>query len=286
MKKAVLPVILTKEYVFSRLGIRDPESHKGRYGRALAVCGSPRFRGAAALCSMGALRAGVGLYTLAAPECVIAAAAPRVPEAMYLPLPDESLAQEMEKADVCLVGCGLPDDDETARIVRLALARAKTLVLDAGALTALAHDAGLLRAARGPVILTPHPGEMARLCGRSVSDITAGPARTALEFAADTGAVVLLKGHRTYAAAPDGALLENRTGNAGLARGGSGDLLAGIVTALAAQGLAPLDAAGCGAWLHGTAADLCAKRLSMQGMLPEDIVSDLSAIFLENESQV
>lgn len=278
-------MVLTKEYVFSRLGKRDPESHKGRYGRVLAVCGSPRYRGAAALCSMGALRAGAGLYTLAAPECVIAAAAPRVPEAMYLPLPDNALAGEMEKADVCLVGCGLPDDEETERLLRMALQCAKKLVLDAGALTALSHDVSVLQGAKGPVVLTPHPGEMARLCGQSTADVASDPVSVALAFAKRTGAVVLVKGHRTYAVSPDGSVLENRTGNAGLARGGSGDLLAGIVTALAAQGLSAPDAAGCGAWLHGTAADLCAKRLSMQGMLPEDIVTDLQTIFLENEAQ-
>lgn len=279
-------MVLNREYVFSHLPRRAPESHKGNYGKLLAVCGSLRYRGAAVLSTLGALRTGVGLYTLAAPECVIPAVAAHAAEAMYLPLPDAGLPQEMAKQTACLIGCGLPDSEDTARIVRDGMTHAKALVLDAGALSALSHDPVLLEHASCPVVLTPHPGEMSRLCGEEIAQITAHPAETALAFARRTGAVVVLKGHRTVIASADGALYENRTGNAGLARGGSGDLLAGMIASLLAQGLAPADAAACGVWLHGSAADRCAGRLSMQGMLPQDILSDLCAIFLENESRM
>mgnify|MGYP001623111873 FL=1 len=122
----------------------------------------------------------------------------------------------------------------------------------------------------------------ARLAGISVAQVLQMPADVALGFARKTGAVTVLKGHRTLVATPDGRLYRNTTGNAGLARGGSGDILAGMVAGLAAQGLSPEAAAVCGVWLHGAAADVCAARHSMQGMLPEDILQGLCAVFLEN----
>ncbi|MBP3701036.1 MAG: NAD(P)H-hydrate dehydratase, partial [Lachnospiraceae bacterium] len=142
--------------------------------------------------------------------------------------------------------------------------------------------ARLLSTCAGRLVITPHPGEMAKLTGLSVAQIKETPAPVAREYAAKTGVVVVLKGHRTLIASPDGQMYENRTGNAGLARGGSGDVLTGIIAGLAAQGLSPLDAAICGVWLHGSAADRCAMRKSMMGMLPSDILEDLGQIFLEN----
>lgn len=139
-----------------------------------------------------------------------------------------------------------------------------------------------MRPAAGRLIVTPHPGEMARLAHTSVQQVLAAPAETALAMAKQLDAVVVLKGHRTLTATPAGRLYENRTGNAGLARGGSGDVLAGMIAGLAAQGLAPAQAAVCGVYLHGLAADRCAARLSQQGMLPEDILADLCALYLEN----
>jgi NAD(P)H-hydrate epimerase len=156
------------------------------------------------------------------------------------------------------------------------------VVLDAGGLCSLAAEKQAMRPAAGRLIVTPHPGEMARLAHTSVQQVLAAPAETALAMAKQLDAVVVLKGHRTLTATPAGRLYENRTGNAGLARGGSGDVLAGMIAGLAAQGLAPAQAAVCGVYLHGLAADRCAARLSQQGMLPEDILADLCALYLEN----
>ena len=232
---------ITRELVFSLLPPRAPESHKGNYGKVLAVCGCAEYRGAAVLACLGALRAGAGLVTLAAPECVCAAAAPRMLEATK-----------------------------------------GTFVLDAGGLSAIGTAVEALTPCAGRLVVTPHPGEMARLAGISVAQVLQMPADVALGFARKTGAVTVLKGHRTLVATPDGRLYRNTTGNAGLARGGSGDILAGMVAGLAAQGLSPEAAAVCGVWLHGAAADVCAARHSMQGMLPEDILQGLCAVFLEN----
>ena len=243
-----MPAVITNEMVFAALPPRPPESHKGAYGRVLAVCGCPAYRGAAALSVLGALRAGAGVVTLAAGESVIQSIAARVLEATFLPLPDESALASMA---------------ETAT-----------------GLCSLAAEKQAMRPAAGRLIVTPHPGEMARLAHTSVQQVLAAPAETALAMAKQLDAVVVLKGHRTLTATPAGRLYENRTGNAGLARGG--DVLAGMIAGLAAQGLAPAQAAVCGVYLHGLAADRCAARLSQQGMLPEDILADLCALYLEN----
>ncbi len=283
------PAVITNEMAFAALPPRAPDSHKGTYGRVLAVCGCAAYRGAAALSVLGALRAGAGIVTLAAPEAVIASVAFRVLEATFLPLPDDAviasstLADAARRATVCLGGCGREPDEAAAREMRLLLRESSgTVVLDAGGLCSLAGEPDTLRAAAGRLIVTPHPGEMARLTGCPVGQILQAPADVALGTAKRLDAVVVLKGHRTLVATPAGRLYENRTGNAGLARGGSGDVLAGIVAGLAAQGLSPVQAAVCGVYLHGLAADRCAARLSQQGMLPEDILTDLCAVFLEN----
>ena len=276
---------ITNELVFRNLPRRLPESHKGSYGKVLAVCGCARYRGAAALCVSGALRAGAGLVTLAAEEGVASLVAQRLMEPIFLILPDdEGLALAASKATACVAGCGKEMGTATAHEMKTALqASCGTVVLDAGGLCSLADDRMFLMGLSGRLIVTPHPGEMARLTGKSVQEIEADRAGTALSFARESGAVTVLKGHHTLVATPWGELYENHTGNAGLARGGSGDLLAGIIAGLAAQGLEPWQAAVCGVYLHGLAADRCAKRLSMQGMLPSDILTDLCAIFLEND---
>ena len=267
---------ITRELVFSLLPPRAPESHKGNYGKVLAVCGCAEYRGAAVLACLGALRAGAGLVTLAASECVCAAT--------YLCAQSrEELLAAAGQYTVCLAGCGRTADEATAEEMRALLAAAKgTFVLDAGGLSAIGTAVEALAPCAGRLVVTPHPGEMARLAGISVAQVLQMPADVALGFARKTGAVTVLKGHRTLVATPDGRLYRNTTGNAGLARGGSGDILAGMVAGLAAQGLSPEAAAVCGVWLHGAAADVCAARHSMQGMLPEDILQGLCAVFLEN----
>lgn len=169
---------------------------------------------------LGALRAGAGVVTLAAGESVIQSIAARVLEATFLPLPDESaLASMAETATVCLAGCGREADETTAREMKLLLERTRgTVVLDAGGLCSLAAEKQAMRPAAGRLIVTPHPGEMARLAHTSVQQVLAAPAETALAMAKQLDAVVVLKGHRTLTATPAGRLYENRTGNAGLAR--------------------------------------------------------------------
>lgn len=283
------PIVLNQKTALEMLPTRTAESHKGSYGKVLAVCGSSSYRGAAVLSVMGALRTGAGLVTLAAPECVISAAACRVPEAIFLPDPSENrLLEEVSQSEVCLLGCGLPADAATAQLAKKAFdASMGVIVLDAGALCSLAEEVSAITAfaQSQPLIVTPHPGEMARLCRCGVEDVEKERASCALDFASSTGAITVLKGHETLIACPDGTLYENHTGNAGLARGGSGDILAGMIAGLAAQGMSAEHAAAVGVFLHGLSADRCAARLSMQGMLPSDILTDLCNIFLEKEQK-
>ncbi|MEG1406716.1 MAG: NAD(P)H-hydrate dehydratase [Ruthenibacterium sp.] len=280
-------VIITKEACFAHLPKRAPNTHKGDYGKLLCLCGCARYRGAAALSVLGALRSGAGVVTLAAEEIVLSSVASRILESVFLPLPDDAaLLSAMKRSDAVLAGCGMEESAATAAQMHILLkAAGGTVVLDAGGLCTFAQDVTALRTAEKPLIITPHIGEMAKLAHLSIEQVLQMPATVALTFAEKTGAVVVLKSHRTLIATPNGALFENRTGNAGLARGGSGDVLAGIIASLAAQGLSAQDSAVCGVYLHGATADLCAAQFSMQGMLPEDIPQNLHKLFIENEAQ-
>ena len=286
--------IITEELVWQCLPRRSPQSHKGTYGKVLAITGSTRYRGAAALATEGLLRGGAGLVSVATVEAAAAVILPRLPEAMILSCRTDAeggiSAEEAPRLAAFLAGCntllmgpGLGWTPDTSALVQALVPAAKgTVVLDADALNAVSELAALPHPAEGELILTPHAGEMARLCGCTVAEAEARREETALRYARENRCVVVLKGHETLIAAPDGRLWQNTTGNAGLARGGSGDVLAGLITALAAQGLSAPEAALCGVWLHGAAADACAERLGQYGMLPHDIFADLGRLFARN----
>lgn len=286
---------ITAALVFEHLPVRKPDSHKGSYGSLLCVCGSLQYRGAAALATEGALRSGAGLVTLASTEPVIQTVSTRCPEAIFLPCtPNQQggICQTngsalLEKARGCnalLFGPGLGNTPDTAALLELLGPGAGcSMVLDADGLNAAATLEELARPINLPLILTPHPGEMARLCGMTTAEINANRESIAAGYARANRCVVVLKGHRTIVAGPQGEVFCNTTGNPGLSRGGSGDILAGITASLLCQGLDPLYAAVCAVWLHGAAADRCSTRLGQYGMLPHDILVDLGHIFAENE---
>ena len=286
---------ITAQQVFGLLPRRRQDSHKGSYGKVMCLAGSARFRGAAALAAEGALRAGAGLVTLASVEPVIAAVAARCPECVFLPCRQsagggvsaqsgKAVLEKVRGMEVLLFGPGLGDTEDTAALLeQLGPSAGCALVLDADGLNAAAKMDSLPRSPGLPLILTPHPGEMARLCGLTIAEVNAGREGIAAGYARAEDCVVVLKGHRTIVAGPQGEVFVNPTGNPGLSRGGSGDILAGMIAGLAAQGLPPLDAAVCGVWLHGAAADQCAKRLGQYGMLPHDIFTDLGALFAAGE---
>lgn len=285
---------ITAEEVWKRIPKRIEDSHKGTYGKLMVVAGSRRYRGAAALCAEGALRAGAGIVTLASVDEVYGPVLARLPEAVCFPCQanasgslsaanSASLINEMAQGyTALLMGPGMVNCADSRDLVRsLVPAAGCDVVLDADALNACSVS-GLPRPAAGRgLVITPHPGEMARLIGSSIADVKKDPERTALDFAARNNCVVVLKQHRTIVASPDGSSWINTSGNSGLARGGSGDILAGMMAAFLAQGLSPEDAALCAVWLHGKAAECCSDYESETVMLPHDMFKALGHLFLE-----
>ncbi len=294
---------ITQEFVWQSIPRRARNSHKGTFGSVLAVAGSAFYRGAALLAAEGALRTGAGIVTLASVEPVLAAAVARLPECCLCPCkagaeggiaPENVPLLQRQKATVLLLGPGLGGSAQSAAraaetralVQRLLPGFAGSAVLDADGLNAAARllaEGGTFPHPAGELIVTPHPGEMARLTGLSASQINADREGTALQYAQKWNAVVVLKGSHTVAAAPDGRVCVNPTGNPGLARGGSGDVLAGMTAALLACGLPAYEAAACAVYLHGAAADRAAARYGEYGMLPHDILPELGRMFAEHQ---
>lgn len=272
---------LNHELVLSLLPDRNPWGHKGNFGKLLLLCGSRGYTGAAFFAAMGALRSGAGLVFLGVPESIYGIEAVKLNEPVIFPLPDAGgrlsadavpeILTRFPQMDVVLVGPGLGQSEGTLAVVRAVLEKAECpVVVDADGINVLSAHRDLLRGRKSPTILTPHDGEFARLGGVIGEDRMAAAAALAEEL----GCVVLLKGHETCITdGTDGYI--NPTGNPGMAVGGSGDVLAGVITALLGAGLPPLEAAACGAWLHGAAGDRCAAELGQYGMLPTDMLSAL-----------
>lgn len=294
-------VTTTSDMVWNSLPKRPADSHKGTFGSVLAVAGSASYRGAAALAVEGALRTGAGIVTLASVEPVLAAVSARLPECCLCPCeagaaggiaPENIPRIQRQRATVLLLGPGLGYTVQSAARAAETRMLAGTLlsgfagsaVLDADGLNAAADllQTGKLPHPQGDLILTPHPGEMARLTGCSAADINAHREGTALRFAKAWDAVVVLKGALTVIAAPDGRCAVNPTGNPGLARGGSGDVLAGMTSALLACKLPAFEAAVCAVYLHGAAADCAAAKHGEAGMLPHDLFAELGGLFAAN----
>ena len=288
------PIITPREYVASHLPPRVADSHKGTYGTLLTVCGSYGMAGAALLCARGALRSGVGLLRAAVPRSVYPLLAAALPEAVFCAVSEQdgcfsaaaipALTDALITADAVVLGCGLGQGEGQTAVVRHILTHSTApVILDADGINAVTPHILAEEARSAPLILTPHPGEMARLLGVSTAAVQADRVGVAQTLARQTGAVVVLKGHHTVIAAPDGETAINPTGNPGMATGGSGDVLAGIIGSLVAQGLPPYAAAVCGTYLHGAAGDRAAQRRSQRGMLPSDLIEELGSLFLQFE---
>lgn len=267
--------------VLSLLPERDPWGHKGDFGKILLLCGSRGYTGAAAMAAMGALRSGAGLVYLGVPECIYAIEAIKLTEPVVFPLPDQegmlsaasvdAILELLPKMDAVLVGCGLGQSEDTYCVVETVLKKAHCpVILDADGINVLSGHMDILRGRKHPTILTPHDGEFCRIGGEIGTDRLA----SAAHFAKEWNAIVLLKGHRTCIS--DGKThYINFTGNPGMAVGGSGDVLAGIIVSLLGQGLDSLTAVACAAWLHGAAGDICASEIGQYGMLPSDMIQIL-----------
>ena len=272
---------LDHSHVLNLLPDRDAWGHKGDFGKILLLCGSRGFTGAAYFAAMGALRCGAGLVYLGVPESIYAIEAGKLNEPVVFPLPEkdgklsqaalEDVLPRLPQMDAVVLGCGLGQSEETTAVIQAVLQQAPCpVVLDADGINGLAGHMDVVRRRAWPTILTPHDGEFLRMGGQLGPDRMASAAETAR----DLGCIVLLKGHRTCIT--DGIRgYRNLTGNPGMAVGGSGDVLAGMIGGLLGQKLSPLEAAACAAWLHGAAGDLCAQELGQYAMLPSDMLQAL-----------
>jgi hydroxyethylthiazole kinase-like uncharacterized protein yjeF len=298
--------VVTPEMVRVWLPPRPPDAHKGTFGKALIVAGSINYTGAAYLAGAAATRAGAGLVTLALPAAIHATVAARLAEATYLLLPHELgviaaqaaqvLGERLKEYDALLVGPGLGRERETAAFVEALLSGGRErrrvgfaaagqneaalpalppLIVDADGLNILAEMETWPKRLPAGSILTPHPGEMARLAGCTIGDVQADRVAAARSQAAAWGHVVVLKGAYTAVAAPDGRVAIEPFANPGLATAGTGDVLAGTIVALCAQGLSAFEAATAGAYLHGLAGELARAELGAAGMVAGDVVTHL-----------
>lgn len=267
---------------------RDPDGHKGTFGTVVCVCGSLDYAGAALLAGTAAARAGAGLVVLAVPLSLQPLFAGRVPELVTLGLPEvadgtdidareSGHALKTKQADALVVGCGLRESEGYRSLVTGLLARdGPPMVVDGGALNLLARSGEWWQGARRECVLTPHPGEFARLSGGGVGPADDERLARAAEAASRFGQVVVLKGARTVVATPDGRTAVAPFANAALATAGSGDVLAGTIGALLAQGVAPFEAACLGVFLHGRAGECLSERLGNAGLLASDLPLEIA----------
>ncbi len=261
---------------------RDRRAHKGNFGHALIIAGSAQYTGAAYLAAQAAVVSGAGKVTAAVPATIHSTMAVKLTEAMTYCLPDNHYLGKASLYDILalcsaatavLVGPGLGREESTAALVQdIASMITLPVVFDADGINALSGHIDILSHMQQTPVLTPHDGEFARLFGAMPPDGARARILAASDAARQSGCVVLLKGHRTVIAAPDGRCAVNPTGNPGMASGGSGDVLAGLVVSFAAQGIPPFEAACAAAWLHGAAGDDCACKIGEYGMTASDIL--------------
>ena len=281
------------ELVKSWLPARPADGHKGTFGKCYLLAGSTGYTGAPVMASRAAVRGGAGLVFLGVPKEIYPIVAVKSDEAMPSPLPcddqgiltREALVPALEKmagCDAALIGPGLSRSGDMEELVAGIMDTVQyPLVLDADGINAIAENMDILYRRRScPTILTPHDGEFARLGG----DLSDGDRVTAARrFSMIYGCLLVLKGHRTIVSLPDGEVFVNTTGNAGMAKGGSGDVLGGLLVSLLAQGMHPVKAAVCAVWIHGRAGDLCKLRKGERAMTPTDLIEKLPQVFLELE---
>ncbi len=280
-----------KDEIKKWLPRRNPFGHKGNYGRIFILAGSRGMSGACVLTSNAALRSGAGLVTVGVPESLVLPLAKRFTEAMTKPLPEtgsgspdrrafQSIRSFLKNQDVLAAGPGLSQNPSTQSLIRkLVLCSTKLMVIDADGLNAFYGKINLLKKLKAPAILTPHPGEFLRLFGGSLPKNKKERCKRALQVSRQYKITLVLKGHETVVASPDGKIYVNLTGNPGMATAGSGDVLTGMIAALLGQGLKPFDAAKTGVYLHGLAGDLAAQKIGEISLVAGDLIDYLPRAF-------
>jgi ADP-dependent NAD(P)H-hydrate dehydratase / NAD(P)H-hydrate epimerase len=269
---------------------RPADSHKGDFGHVLVIAGSSGYTGAAYLSSQAAILSGSGLVTLAIGRSLYEVMASKLVEVMVRPffetkdlslslLAEKDILTFSEKCSAVCIGPGISQNRETQKLVlNLVSKLTKPMAIDADGLNALAGHVDILKAAKAPVVLTPHPGEMARITGRDKEEIQNNRKEVAMTFAAEYNTVLVLKGHETVVANPAGELYVNQTGNPGMASGGTGDCLTGIIASFIGQGIEPFMASSLAVYYHGLAGDLAVKEKGVLSLIATDILNKLPEV--------
>lgn len=282
--------MLQKE-IASSLPKRPIDSHKGDFGHVFVLAGSEGMTGAAYLTSQAALVSGSGLVTLGIPRSLNTIMEIKMTEVMTLPLAETSgrsfgkaagaaILRFIEKCDVAAIGPGISRRQETQALVRSLLKKIeKPVVLDADGLTSIAGGADVIMKRKAATVITPHPGEMARLIGRDTAHVQKNRERVAKSVSVQYNCVTILKGYRTIVAAPDGQVYVNESGNSGMSTAGMGDILTGMVASLIGQGIGPYSASVVSVYLHGKAGDIAAQEIGQFGMVAGDVLARLPQAF-------
>lgn len=278
--------VIDINFVKSALRPLNDNDDKFSAGTLLSICGSYGMAGAAIMSGKAALRSGLGLLRMIVPKSIYPIMATALSEAVFCPVDDNDLTnnsfiERLNNNNALLLGCGLSVSPYGKAMLDTAISKSTIpMVLDADAINIVAQNPDILKSAKAPIIMTPHIGEMSRLTGKTTDNISSDREQSALSFAKKYNVVVVLKGHITIVASPDGKVLYNKnTGNCGMATGGSGDVLAGIIASLLAQGADTLRAAGAGVFIHGTAGDIAANEYGRRSMLPTDIIEAIPKFF-------
>lgn len=285
---------ITKAFVKKCFDKRSFNSNKGDFGKQLNICGSYKMPGASVICAKSALKTGVGLLKCAFPKSIYGALTSNLTQPVFSPLSENEdktlsvgaltdILNELQWADSVAVGCGIGVNDDTQLLINQIVKESKVpVVIDADGINSLSVNIDILKDSKAPVVLTPHPGEMARLIGKDISYVQKNRIGCAKAFANEYGCIVVLKGANTVVT--DGVnVLVNTTGNAGMAMGGTGDMLTGMIASFIAQGMIPLNAAVSAVYIHGLCGDITSKELSQRGMTVDDMLELLGALMIEFE---
>ncbi|KPU43404.1 bifunctional NAD(P)H-hydrate repair enzyme Nnr [Oxobacter pfennigii] len=280
--------LLTPEYIKGLLPVRRKDTNKGSYGRAVIIGGSENMMGAPAMSGLAALKSGAGIVEVCVPQSIKERVAPVLMEAIVHGLDEkdgtislsslDKIKNIIKKASSLSIGPGISKSDDLKKLLFSLIEFSDIpLIIDADGLNILSEDTSILRKAKGQIIITPHPGEMSRLIGKSIDYIQINRTECAREFSSIYNVITLLKGTNTIIAQPSGEVYINPTGNPGMAKGGSGDVLTGIISSFAAMGLKPIGAVNAGVYIHGLAGDLASKELGEYGMKAGDIIEFIPA---------
>ena len=279
--------MINKEMVINLLPSRLPESNKGDFGRLFCICGSKEMPGAACFAVRAATKCGVGIIEAVIPEDIYNIVASNIPEALIFPYKDEEniediILEKSKKSTAILIGPGMGWNEKTKKIVFNMIKKCTSpMIIDADGINVISENIDILKDARSEIILTPHPKEMSRLNKEKIEEIVLKKAEYARKFAKKYGVTLVIKGHETVISDKEGVIYVNNTGNESMAKGGSGDVLSGVIGAFLAQGVSPIDAGIISVYVHGLAGDICKKEFSSFSVTPTDLINNLYRVFLK-----